>query len=159
MRPSTRHDEATSVPAVARFERFFRVAAGLDVDKSDLKRCREFVHQKVYGLLLRAQAAAKANARSVIEPFDLPISKGLQERIHEFRRIDLEIELKPILEHLAAQPPLDLAYSEETEAEFPAIVGVLSVALAHAFKIVDPGVKHPHGEHWERCQRIFDLLL
>jgi Domain of unknown function (DUF1931) len=159
MRAGRLSDEATSVPAVARFERFFRVAAGLDVDKSDLKRHHDFVHQKIYDLLLRAQVVAKANARSVIEPFDLPIGKGLQERIQEFRRIESGIELKPILDYLAARPPLDLPCSEETEMEFPAIAGGLSVAVAHAFKIVDPKAKKPHGDHWERCRQIFDLLL
>ena len=80
-------------------------------------------------LLLRAQAA-KANGRDVIEPHDLPITKGLQERIHEFRTLDEEIELQPILEHLAARPPLDLAYGEETEARLPTIAGGISAALA-----------------------------
>ena len=76
------------VMAIAKFERFFRLVASLDVDKSDLKRYRTFVNDKIYDLLLRAQAAAKANGCDVIEPHDLPITKGLQERIHEFRRID-----------------------------------------------------------------------
>ena len=78
----------THVMSVARFERFFRIAAGLNVDKQDLKRYSDFVNQKVYDLLLRAEAAAKANGRGIIEPFDLPITKGLQESIHEFRKID-----------------------------------------------------------------------
>jgi hypothetical protein len=70
---------------VAKFERFFRAAAGLDVDKADLKRYSDFVNHQIYDLLLRGQAAAKANDRLIIEPFDLPITKGLQERVHEFR--------------------------------------------------------------------------
>jgi hypothetical protein len=84
---------ASHVMSVAKFERFFRIAAGLDVDKQDLKRYSDFINQKVYDLLLRAQAAAKANGRIIIEPFDLPITKGLQESIHEFQKIDEEIEL------------------------------------------------------------------
>ena len=156
---STPRDEARPTAETPKLERFFRGAAGLDVDKSDLKRYRDFVNEKIYDLLLRAQATAKANARSVIEPFDLPLTKGLQERIHEFEKIDLEIELKPILDHLAARPPLDLPYSEETEAEFPDIAGGLSVALARVFKCVDPLANKPHSEQWERCRRVFDLLL
>jgi len=66
-----------SLMGIAKFERFFRVAAGLDVDKSDLKRYRDFVNGKIYDLLLRGQAAAKANGRVVIEPFDPPLTKGL----------------------------------------------------------------------------------
>jgi hypothetical protein len=65
---------------VARFERFFRVAAGLDIDKQDLKRYSDFINHKVYDLLIRGEAAAKANGRDIIQPFDLPITKGLQER-------------------------------------------------------------------------------
>jgi hypothetical protein len=61
--------------SVAKFERFFRIAAGLDVDKQDLKRYSDFVNQKIYDLLLRAHAAAKANGRIIVEPFDLPITK------------------------------------------------------------------------------------
>jgi hypothetical protein len=147
------------VMAIAKFERLFRLAAGLDVDKSDLKRYGDFVNDKIYDLLLRAQAAAKANGRDVIEPHDLPITKGLQERIHEFRRIDEQIELQPILDQLAARPPLDLAYSEETEARFPEIAGGISVALAHSFKVIDPDLKNPQTKHWECVLRIFDLLL
>ena len=37
---------------VSKFERFFRVAGGLDVDKTDLKRYSDFVHRKAYDLLL-----------------------------------------------------------------------------------------------------------
>lgn len=151
--------QVMAVMSIARFERFFRVAAGLDVDKSDLKRYSDFVNQKTYDLLIRSEAAAKANGRDIIEPFDLPVTKGLQERIHDFRRIDEEIDLKSILEYLAAQPPLDLAYSAETEGRLPEIVGGLSVALARSFKIIDSDLKNPRTLQWERAFNIFNLLL
>jgi hypothetical protein len=80
---------------IAKFERFFRVTAGINVDKAELKRYSDFVKQKIYDLLIRGQATAKANDRLIIEPFDLPITKGLQERIHGFRSIDVEIALRP----------------------------------------------------------------
>ena len=140
-----------SLMRIAKFERFFRVVAGLDVDKSDLRRYSDFVNAKIYDLLLRGQAAAKANGRDIIEPFDPPITKGLQERIHEFRNIDEQIELKPILDRLAALPPLDLAYSEETEAHLPEIAGGTSVALAHAFKIIQ--------DHRSRIEEPTDRTL
>jgi len=147
------------VMSVPKFERFFRVTAGLDIDKTDLKRFSDFINRKIYDLLLRAQAAAKANGRDVIEPFDLPTTKGLQECLHEFRKLDEEIELEPILDHLMARPPLELAYSVETEARLPEVAGGLSVALARTFRIIDPNLKNPQSEHWERSFRIFDLLL
>jgi hypothetical protein len=144
---------------ISRFERFFRAAASLDVDKDDLRRYNDFVNRKVYDLLLIGQATAKANSRDIIEPWDLPITKGLQESVHEFKRMDEEVELRPILDQLANLPLLDLAYSEETEARLPGIVGGLSLGLARTFKIIDPKVKNPQTEHWERVFQIFDLLL
>jgi len=102
---------------VAKFERFFRITAGLDVDKQDLKRYSDFINRKVYDLLVQAEAVAKANGRVIIEPFDLPITRGLQQSIHEFENIDEQIELRPILDHLIAQPPLELAYGENTRKD------------------------------------------
>ncbi|WP_055489193.1 DUF1931 family protein [Streptomyces sp. TP-A0356] len=148
-----------TVMGVSRFERFFRVAAGLDVDKNDLKRYSDFVDGKLYDLLLVGQAAAKANGRDTLEPWDLPITKGLQESIHKFRQLDEEVELKPILEQLAKHPLLDRAPTEETEARYPEIVGGLSLALAHTFKIMYPDLKNPQTKHWEGVTAIFDLLL
>jgi hypothetical protein len=147
------------VMGVARFERFFRAAAGLDVDKDDLKRYNDFIDHKLYDLLLMGQATAKANHRDILEPFDLPITKGLQESIHTFRALDEEVELAPILEQLAAYPPLDTTPSDEAEARLPEIVGGLSLSLARTFKIMDPDRKNPQTTQWERAQQIFDLLL
>jgi hypothetical protein len=144
---------------VAKFERFFRAAAGLDVDKDDLKRYREFVHHKLYDLLLIAEATAEANNRDIIAPHDLPITKGLQECVHAFRKMDEDIAVKPILEHLAGYPPMSMSLSEETEARLPLVLGGLSLALGRAFKILDPDVKNPQAEQWERAFHIFDLLL
>jgi hypothetical protein len=144
---------------VARFERFFRVAGGLDVDKADLKRYEEFVNHKIHDLLLRGQEIARANARDEIEPWDLPVTKALQEDIAAFHDIDEELELEPSLEGLTKLPLLDLAYAKETEAALPAIAGGVSVALARSFKILSPELKNPMTEDWERAFRLFDLLI
>jgi len=145
--------------SIARFERFFRRAGSLDIDKSDLERYNEFVRRKTYDLLLRAVANAKANGRDVIQPSDLPITKGLQENIHAYRKLEEELELEPVLRQLAGLPALDLAYGEETEAELPHIVGGLSHALARSFRIVDPDLKNPDSTHWDTAFRLFDLLM
>jgi hypothetical protein len=144
---------------VARFERFFRLAAGLDVDKQDVRRYNEFIGRKMYDLLLRGEANSKANDRDIIQPWDLPITKGLQECIHDFGEIDEQVELQPILAHLAQLRGTDLVCSAETEARLPAIAGGLSVALAHTFKTLDAGLKNPQTEHWDKAIRIFDLLV
>jgi Domain of unknown function (DUF1931) len=151
--------KSMTVMAVTKFERFFRVVAGLDVDKQDLRRYSDFVNQQIYHLLLRGQATAKANGRDVIEPHDLPITKGLQESIPAFGALDEDIELKAILDHITARPPLYLAIGAETESKLADIAGGLSVALAHTFKLIDPTVKNPATEDWERAFKIFNLLL
>ncbi len=153
--------EVTAMPvmSIARFERFFRAAAGLDVHKNDLKRYNDFVDAKLYDLLTVAQATAKANGRDVIQTSDLPITKGLQESIHRFRKIDQEVELKPILEQLATHPALDRTPDEETEATYPDIIGGLSLALAQSFKILHPDLKNPQTQHWDEARAVFDLLL
>jgi uncharacterized protein DUF1931 len=147
------------VMAIARFERFFRIVADLDVDKNDVKRYSDFINQKIYDLLIIGQAHAKANARDIVEPWDLPITKGLQECMHDFRGIDEDVELQPILDELTARPPLDLALSEETERRLPEVVGGLSVAVARSFKIIDSNVKNPQSAQWESAFRLFNLLL
>jgi hypothetical protein len=108
-----------AVMGVTKFERFFRVAASLDVDKHDLNRYTDFVNHKIYDLLLRAEATAKANGRDIVDPQDLPITKGLQESVHAFAKLEEEVELDPILDRIIARPPLDLALRDETEATLP----------------------------------------
>lgn len=147
------------VMGVAKFERFFRAAAGLTVERNDLKRYNDFLNQKIYDLFVAGKATAKANSRDVIHPRDLPITKGLQESIHEFEKLDEEIELRPLLDQLAARPPLDVAIHEDTEARLPRIAGGLSVALARSFKIIEPDLKKPSTPQWEAAFTIFDLLL
>lgn len=148
-----------TVMGTMKFERFFRVAVSLDVDKQALKRYDDFVNHKIYDLLIRGQATAKANGRDIIEPHDLPITRGLRECIHSFAKLEGEIELKAILDHITARPPLHLAMSVETESRLAEIAGGLSVPLARAFKLIDPGTRNPAIADWERAFRIFDLLL
>ncbi len=148
-----------SIMGISQFERFFREAASLDVDKSDLKRMSDFLNQKLHDLLLMGVVTAKANGRDIIQVYDLPITKGLQESIHQFKKMDLLLELKPILEQLATLPTLELDYSDEVEAKLPEIVGGLTLALAKTFKVLDPALKNPQTEHWEKAIEIFDQLL
>ena len=142
---------------ISRLERFFRIAAELELDKEDLRRHADFVHRKTHDLLLRAEGTASAHGREAI---DLPITKGLGESIQACRRIDdRELPVEPILEALSQLPQLHLGYDESVREALPRIVGGLSYALARCFKIIDPKVKHPHGEHWRAAFEIFDLLL
>jgi hypothetical protein len=83
----------------------------------------------------------------------------LQESTHAFRHVEEEIELGPVLESLAARPPLDYALSDATQARLPELFGGISVALARIFKLVDADVKAVHSEEWERAFSIFRLLI
>ena len=140
-----------AVTGVTKFERLFRTVAGLNVDKQDLRRYSDFVNHKIDDLLIRAQATAKANGRDIIDPHDLPITKGLHECIHAFAKLDVDMHLNTLLDRITPRPPLDLALRDETEARLPLISGGLSVALARAFKLIDPIVKNPATEDWERA--------
>ena len=70
------------------FERFFRSAAGIKVDKNDLRRFRDFVDEQIESIAIAGRDAAKWNDRDVIVPQDLPITKGVQERMREFDKLD-----------------------------------------------------------------------
>jgi hypothetical protein len=52
------------VMGFTKFERSFRAAGGVSVDRDDMKRYLDFVNDAIYDLLLIGQAAtAKANVR------------------------------------------------------------------------------------------------
>ncbi len=147
------------VMGYTRFERFFRAAGGVDVDRNDMKRFLEFVNQAVYDLLLAGQATAEANGRDVIVRSDLPITIGLQETMHQFRKLDEDIELSTILEDLTARPPLSSALSQETQDHLPTVFGGISVALAKTLKILDPRQRRVPPREWGRAFRILDTLI
>jgi hypothetical protein len=63
----------------------------LDVDKTDLRRLDDFTSQKVYELLLIGRAVAKANNRDIVEPWNLPLTKRLQERMDEFKVVEFNL--------------------------------------------------------------------
>ncbi len=147
------------VMAVKQFERLFRESASLDIDKSDVKRLEDFINQRVYDLMIRGQANAKANLRDIIEVQDLPITKGLQEQIQYFKSLDEELELSVILEGQAKLPPLALEYSEELEQKLPEVVGALTVTLAKLLKLVNPKLKNPGSAEWEQVESIFELMF
>ncbi len=146
------------VMAVSQFERLFREAASLDIDKSDIKRLEDFVNQRLHDLLIRAQANARANGRDVIAIQDVPITKGLQEQIHQFRSYDEELNLKTILDQLSKLPTLDLDYDETVREKLPELVGGITVGLARVFRAIYPGLKNPATAEWETVEAVYRLL-
>jgi hypothetical protein len=142
-----------------KFERLFRAAGGVDVDRDDIKRYLDFVNDALYDLLIIGRNTARASARDVIQPQDLPVTRGLQESTHVFEKLDEEIELGPVLDELAARPPLDVTLSDQTVERLPLLFGGISVALARTFRLTDPGRRAVHTREWERAFAIFRLLI
>ena len=147
------------IMGVAQFERLFREAASLDIDKNDLKRLSDFLGKKIYDLLVVAERNAKYNGRDIIYEPDVPVTKGLQETIRDFEAMDVAVALEPVLDHLAGLPPLDLEVSEDVRALLPKLAGALVVAAARVLRELEPGLKNPQTEHWERLERVFDQLI
>ena len=147
------------IMGISQFEHFFRAAASLDVDKADIKRFSDFLNRKIYDLLLIAQAKAKANESPVIRWVDLPVTKGLEESIHHFRKLDVALEVEPILAQLEKLPPMDLAYEDELISRLPDLLGGLGYALARSFKVIDPSLKNPQTKDWDKVETLFDLLV
>ena len=141
------------------FERFFRSVASIDIDKNDVRRFRDFVDQMIDDIAITGRASAKWNGRDVIAPQDLPITKGIQERMREFDKLDEAEEIRELLRQSVRRPPADVTFAEETEQLLPELFGGLSIALARSFRVIDPTLTNPSTEHWERAFDVFRLVL
>jgi len=141
------------------FERFFRSVASIQIDKNDVRRFRDFVDQMIDDIAIAGRASAKWNGRDVIAPQDLPVTKGIQERMREFDKLDEAEEIRELLRQSVRWPPADVTFSEETEQLLPELFGGLSVALARSFRLIDPKLTNPATEHWERAFDLFKLVF
>src|ERR1700742_2711255 len=141
------------------FERFFHSAAGIKVEKNDLRRFRDFVDEQIDSIAIAGRDAAKWNGRDVIVPQDLPITKGLQERMREFDKLDEAEEVRELLRQVVRRPPGDVTFAEDTEELLPELFGGLGIALARSFRVVDATVSNPSTEHWNRVFTLFRLVF
>lgn len=147
------------VATVHGLEELFRRGASLDLDMSDIRRLEQFLHRTMTQLLIRAEANARANGGNVVQPRDLPLSAGLRRCIDRFRILDAELRLTDHFKQLVGLPVIDLAYGAETEARLPDIAGGLCLALGNCFTILDDEIEKPGSDHWDRADRLFELLL
>ena len=145
----------TGIPQI---QRFFRAAGGVGVDKADVRRFTEFVDERVDALAVAGRDAARWNGRDVIAPQDLPITKGLQERMREFARMDEAAELRTWIQGSLRRPPDAVTCGEETEDVLVEVFGGMSLALARSFRLLDGQLKNPSTEHWDRAFDLFRLL-
>jgi uncharacterized protein DUF1931 len=140
------------------FERFFRSVASIDIDKNDVRRFRDFIDEKIDDIAIAGRNTAKANGRDVIEPQDLPITKGVQERMREFDKLEEAEEIRELLRQVVRQPPSDVTFAEDTDQLLPELFGGLSVALARSFRVLDATISNPSTEHWDRVFTLFRLV-
>jgi uncharacterized protein DUF1931 len=142
-----------------RMKEFLRRSARVDIDKSDMDRLTDLIGRKLNDLLVIGVRNASYNNRDIVMEPDLPLTKGILEHIKVFRRYEEEIDLKPILDHLATYPPLERTLSLDVEAKLPDIVGTLAMLAGQALKIIDPDVENPGRDLWDRVLRLMELLL
>jgi hypothetical protein len=141
------------------FQRFFRAVASIKIDKNDVRRYREFVDEQIDDIAIAGRDAAKWNGRDVIVPQDLPITKGLQERMREFDKLEEAQEIRDLLRQVVRRPPADVTFADETEQALPELFGGLSVALARSFRVIDPTLEKPSTKHWDRAFTLFRLMF
>lgn len=144
---------------VTQYEKFFRAAASLDIDKSDIRRIDDLMNRKLRDVLIMARRAAKMNGRDIIREADLPITKGIEERMQHFDKLDIELHVSEILARQAELPPLGMELDAEVEAQLPRLLGALIIAVAELCHVVDPHVKNPSSKHFDGAEKALDILL
>jgi len=147
-----------AIVGFTKLEALFRKAASLDLDKGDAKLITDAVEQKLVDLLIAGERTANINGRDVITEGDLPITKGLQETIIAFRKLEEEIELEDVLEYLSTIPPLKYPLAADLEQKLPEITGALLTVMARILKEIEHTRRVTH-EGIETTKRIMDLTL
>ncbi len=142
-----------------KLEALFRKAASLDIDKGHAKEITDIVEKKLVDFLLAGERNANLNGRDVIWEADLPITKGMQESIIEFKKLEEAIDLQDVLNYLTTIPPLKYPLAAELEAKLPEITGAILLVLARIMKEIDHEKRRVNHELIERAKRILDLTL
>jgi len=148
-----------AVVGFTKLEALFRKAASLDIHKGHAKEITDIVEKKLHDLLLAGEISANMNGRDVIWLSDLPITKGLQETIISFRKLEEELPVEDILNFLSTVPPLKYPLAADLEAQLPEITGALLVVLAKVMKEIDTQSRQVTHELIEKSSKILDLTL
>ena len=149
----------THPTGVSLFQRFFRSVASIDIDKNDVRRFQEFIDELIDDIALSGRNCAKWNARDVVAAQDLPITKGLQERMREFDKLEEAEEIRALLAETVREPPGDIAFAQDAEELLPELFGGFAVALAGSLREIDATVSIPSSEHWSRVFAVFRLVF
>ena len=142
-----------------KLEALFRKAASLDINKGDAKDITDIVEKKLVDFLIAGERNANMNGRDVIWESDLPITKGMQETIIEFRKLEEAIDVQDVLNYLTTIPPLKYPLSGDLEAKLPEITGAILVVLARIMKEIDEEKRRVNHELIKKASKIMDLTL
>jgi hypothetical protein len=148
-----------AVVGFTKLEALFRKAASLDIHKGHAKDITDIVEKKLHDLLLAAERNANINGRDVIWESDLPITKGLQESIIEFRKLDEELNIDDILQFLASIPPLKYPLVADLEEKILELTGALLLVMARVMKQIDTESRAVNHDLIEKTSKILDLTL
>ena len=141
-----------------KLEAVFRKAAGIDLDKSKADRITDIIEKKFHDLLLVAVEKAGYNGRDIIMESDMPITKGFEESLRQFKELEEEVDIQDVLAFLEKIPPLKYPISAELEAKLPEYIGALMLIIAKVLKEVG-AERRPSVEDIEKTERILDLTL
>ncbi|WP_456430848.1 DUF1931 family protein [Nitratifractor sp.] len=148
-----------AIVGFTKLEALFRKAASLDIDKSDAKAITDIVEKKLVDFLLAGERNANLNGRDVIREGDLPLTKGMQETIIAFKKLEEAIDVEDILNYLTTIPPLKYPLDAELEAKLPELTGAILVVMARIMKEIDEEKRRVTPELIEKTGRIMDLTL
>ncbi len=148
-----------AVTGTHKIEALYKKAVGLRIDKSKVKQISDVVDQKLYDLLVVAEGNARYNGRDVIWMCDVPLTKAMKESMEKFKELEEELELQPILDHLATLPPLKYALEEELEKKLPDLVGTIIYVLANITKEFSSKDKVISSKEMEKAETILNLMI
>jgi uncharacterized protein DUF1931 len=95
----------------------------------------------------------------VISLQDLPITKGAQERMREFDKLEEAEEIGELLRQHVRRPPAEVTFAEDTERMMlPELFGGLSVAIARTPRVIDPKLTNPTTSDPEHSFALFRLI-
>jgi hypothetical protein len=141
-----------------KLEAVFRKAAGVDLDKSKANEIIDIVEKKFHDMLLVAVEKAGYNGRDVIMEPDMPVTRGFEESLRQFRELEEAIDLQDVLAYLEKIPPLKYPISADLEAKLPEYIGALMLIIARVLKELGAERK-PSSEDIKKASRILDLTL
>jgi len=147
-----------AVVGFTKLQEIFRKSASLDIHKSDAKAITDIVENKLYDMLVMAQKSAKYNGRDIIWLADMPITKGFEETMESFKKLEEEVAAKDVAEMLTFYPPV-LALEVELEERLPEITGALLVTLAKTMKAIDPADRAVDHELINKAKAVLDITL